>query len=148
MKTFVGAAIAGVMAIASCAPSTSFKSAQSETITRVYKLAQTSTRDKATTTLIAVRAKDIGGKFGLCVAVSTRGSSTFQTEWPKAIADKLIVELAGNRVTYGTPFAATYLDLKSLIGKKANCAITDAPWKTKYRSVAPVLDLPAITLTA
>lgn len=134
--------------LAGCTPTQSFESARSEKITRVYKLAQTSTRDRSTKTMIAVRAKDVGGKVALCVAVSTSGSSTFQAEWPKAIADKLIVELAGDRVTYGTPFAATYLDLKTLVGQKANCAVTSAPWKTKYRSVAPVLDLPRITLTA
>jgi len=117
--------------LAGCA-TTSSEISKTETVTSNYSTMGFSVSGKRNAN-IAARAFEHMGKVGVCAVIGENRDTLFGTESVQYVRDGVAFFLAGDRVMSGAAFAPVYPDYKSLGGKSARCAVSDAPWKSKYQ---------------
>ena len=147
MKVFA-ALFAVVAAVSACQTGAFMEVVSTDIVDRTY------TRSAVRGTLSgnriesAAKVREHQGKVMVCVAVAGEGKGTFGPEWPDAVAKALLIDLDGERLITGANFAKTYVKENTSMGKTAQCAVTDRPWRPAYGSMRLEIDYLQIRLTA
>jgi len=130
MKTAI-LSICAAACVAGCA-TTSTEIGKSEKVTSEYRQLNFSVSGKPNANIVA-KPFEHQGKVGVCAAVGENRDTLFGSESVQYLKDGVAFFVDGDRVMSGAPFAPVYTDYKSMLGKMAKCAVSDAPWKSSYR---------------
>lgn len=147
MRTLFAIA-AATMALNACKSGAFLDVVSTDVVDRTYRTGSVTSNFSGTKIEVAVKVQEHSGKVLLCAAVAGDGKGTFGPEWPQAIADALIVSLDGDRLVTGTPFAKTYFEEKTVMGKASQCAVTSRLWQRKYEKMRLEITLPQVRLRA
>ena len=128
--------LACVASIAGCA-SVYAPSIGTELVDRRYKLTGTRWRGSSDYTLLAVRAYQQNGKTALCGAYGYVGEFIELPQISMKLIESSKLYLNDDPILVGLRFAARHDKVETMIGKMANCIVTDVDWKPEYEDAKP-----------
>lgn len=92
---------------------------------------------------IARKASNRGGKVMLCTAISSTGAGPLAVERLDYWRERMIFELEGERLSTGAQFAAIHNFENTVIGKTANCVVTEIEWRPSFDRSKVEIRLPS-----
>ena len=127
MKMHFAGLLAAVLSVGACASATAI--GQSEVVDRSFTRFSSAGGAKL---MMGLKVADRGGKVMLCGAITANGSAPFLDHQLIHWRDKTVVSVGGDRITLGIPYAPLYEGEATVMGKTAQCGVTDKPWKASY----------------
>lgn len=119
-----------VAALSACA-TTVATPMDSEPVTDDYAMAET-VADNGDRLAIAVRAFERDSRVMICAAAGAEGDVFFSSHFPEAMLKATTVYIGNDKIMSRLEFGATYQSDVDLLGRAADCALTDKPWLASY----------------
>jgi tRNA threonylcarbamoyladenosine modification (KEOPS) complex Pcc1 subunit len=132
----VVAAVMCAVSISGCA-SVYAPSVGTEVVDRSYKITGARWHNKTDITILAIRAYDANGMTAICGAYGYVGDYLEMPQLSKTLIESAKLYLDDDPILVGLRFATRHDKVDTILGKSANCIVTDVKWMPKFKDAKP-----------